>query len=131
MSNYLRNRPFMVISYTYVLAAGQKSQTKGFMETAQWEPVENMVIVDRVSSKQMQHAELVLDLLENKVVKCRDATLDHKTLFDTFVARHFDDVKGALATWVAKDPANLQAIQAFVARFKPAKEDTDEQGDSN
>lgn len=131
MSNYLRNRPFMIISYTYVLAAGQKSNTKGFMETAQWEPVENMVIVDRVTSKQMQHAELVLDLLENKVVKCRDASLDPKNLFDVFVARHFDEIKAALATWVAKDPANLQAIQTFVARFKPAKEDTNEQGDSN
>ena len=116
MSNYLRNRPFMVITYSYVLAPGQKSHTKGFMETAQWEPVEKMVIVDRVSAKQMQHSELVLDLFENKVVKCRDETIDHKKIFDIMVSRHFDEVKAALATWIARDPSNLEKVQAFIER---------------
>lgn len=131
MSNYLRNRPFMVVTYTYVLSAGQKSQARGFMETAQWEPVENMVIVDRVSTKQMQTAELVLDLLENKVLKCRDGSLNHKEVFDRFVARHFDDVKAALAGWITKDPANLQKVQAFVDSHKTNKEAGDVEGDSN
>lgn len=128
MSNYLRNRPFMVITYSYVLANGQKTNVPGFGKTAQWEPIENMVIVDRVSSNQLARAELVLDLLENKVVKCRDGEIDHKTVFDRFVARHFDDVKGALATWVAKDPSNLQKIQAFVDSFKPKEDKPNDEG---
>lgn len=118
MSKYLRNRPFMIISYSYVLAAGQKSNVKGFGETAQWEPIENMVISDSVSNKQMQKAELIIDLFENKVVKCRDNTLDHGELINTFVARHQDEVKGALAQWIKNDPANLSKVQAFVERYK-------------
>ena len=34
MSNYLRNRPFMVISYSYVLTNGQKPNTPGFGQKA-------------------------------------------------------------------------------------------------
>ena len=135
MSNYLRNRPFMVISYTYVLAAGQKSNTPGFNLTAQWDPVENMVISDRVSTKQMQHAELIIDLFENKVIKCRDGSLDHEKLIQTFVTRHYQEIKGALATWIQKDPTNLGRVQSFIESFKAKaeanKEATNDEGNSN
>jgi hypothetical protein len=112
----------MIISYTYVLAAGQKSQVKGFGETAQWEPIENMVIVDRVSNKQMRAAELIIDLFENKVVMCRDQELEHEKLINMFVSRHFDDVKAALTTWIQKDPMNLKKVQVFIDRFSTKKE---------
>lgn len=132
MSNYLRNRPFMIISYSYVLAAGQKSNTKNFGNEAQWEPIENMVISDRVSNKQMQAAELIIDLFENKVVKCRDASLDHDKLINTFVGRHQDEVKAALLQWVKNDPANLVKVQAFVERYKTQPEEAgDAEGNPN
>lgn len=117
MSNYLRNRPFMVVSYRYALAEDQKSQNKGFMETAEWAPVENMVIVDRIKQKQLNDAELILDLLENKVIKCRDNTLDHEKLFKVFVSRHYGEVKEALALWISKNPDNLAKVQDFVEKF--------------
>lgn len=122
MTAYLRNRPFMVISYNYVLAAGQKSNVKGFGATAQWEPIENMVICDSVNNKALQRAELVIDLFENKVVKCRDNTLDHAKLIETFVSRHYEEVKAALATWIQKDPANMSKVRDFVARFAKKEE---------
>jgi len=112
----------MVISYSYVLTQGQKSNAPGFGQKASWEPIENMVIVDRVSDKHMQNAELVLDLLELKVIKSRDGSLDSNQLFNTFVNRHFDDVKAALATWVAANPDNLQKVQAFVEAHAPKEE---------
>jgi len=83
-----------------------------------------MTIVDRISDKQMQSAELILDLLELKVIKTRDGSLDANQLFNTFVNRHFDDVKAALATWVASNPDNLQKVQAFVDQYKKAEEET-------
>jgi hypothetical protein len=83
MTDYLRNRPFMVITYRFVLEPGQTSHSKDFMKTAQWDPVENMVICDRISHKQMQSAELIIDLLNNKIIKCRDSDLDTTNLVDT------------------------------------------------
>lgn len=110
----MRNRPYMVISYNYVLKAGQKSQTKGFMETAEWEPVENMVIVDRLTNKLTNRAELILDLLGQKVVKCRDSSLDQVKLFDSFVERHYGEVKAALSKWIANNPENFNMVKDFV-----------------
>ena len=130
MSNYLRNRPFMIVSYTFALAGGQKSNVPGFMATAEWEPVENMAIVDRVSTKQLVSSELIIDLFENKVIKCADSELDHDKLIKVFVARHYGEIKAALAKWIANDPSNLEKVQAFVERFKTTEE-TDVEGDSN
>jgi len=118
MSKYLRGRPFMVVSYTYVLADGQKPNTPGFMETAEWEPVENMVIVDRVSSKQEAAAELILDLFESKVLKARNVDgAEREKLFNIFVSRHFVEVKAALAKWIANNPENLAKVQSFVESY--------------
>lgn len=123
--SYLRNRPFMVITYSYVLAAGQKSNAPGFGTTAEWEPIENMVICDRVSGKQMNNAELVIDILENKVVKTRDSSIDPNQLIQVFVKRHYDEIKRALGIWIQKDPVNnLSKVQDFIERFK-TKEDSD------
>lgn len=126
MSNYLRNRPFMVISYTYVLKAGQKSNTPGFGQQAEFEPVENMVIVDRVSSKQTRNAELILDLLEQKVILCRDDSLDKEKLFNVFVERHYEEVKAALATWVAQNSDNLEMMRNFLKAQVPVTTSNDE-----
>jgi hypothetical protein len=125
MSNYLRNRPFMVISYTYVLAGGQDSRAKNFGENAEWEPIENMVIVDRVSTKQMASAEMVIDLFENKVLKARgiDVAAEQEKLLNMFVSRYFDDVKAALTTWIQKDPMNLKKVQEFIDRFSAKTEE--------
>lgn len=112
--SYLRNRPFMVVSYSFVPKEGQNTRAKDFALHGEYDPIENMVIVDRISDKMMQTAEVILDLFESKVIKCRDGSLDPKQVFDKLVARHFDEVKAALATWIAKDANNLQKVQAFV-----------------
>jgi hypothetical protein len=121
----------MVITYTYVLAAGQKSNTPGFMESAQWEPIENMIICDRVSDRQLQHAELVIDIFENKVVKSRDASINDADLIQTFVSRHYNEIKSALATWIQKDPSNMDRVRTFVERFKTPQEAVDVESNIN
>ena len=126
MSKYLRGRPFMVVTYTYVLTDGQKTNVPGFGKTAEWAPVENMVIVDRVSAKQENAAELILDLFENKVIKASNVTGEEREkLFDIFVNRHFGEVKAALSQWIANDPANLEKVKAFVESRKAKEEVND------
>jgi len=128
MSKYLSGRPFMVISYSYVLAAGQKSNTPGFGATAEWDPIENMVIVDRVTNKQTQNAELILDLFESKVLKSRNVDSDEEKskLFNMFVSKYFEDVKAALVKWIAADSANLSKVQNFVDAHNAGKVEEDD-----
>lgn len=117
MSN-LRNRPFLVLSFTYTPAEGQNTRVKDFGKTAKWDPIENMVIIDRMTNKHLDRAELVIDLLEMKVIKCRDNSLNREDLMKVVVARYADDIKRSLANWIAKNPDNLEKVREFTEKFK-------------
>jgi hypothetical protein len=112
--SYLRNRPFLTLSYTYVPGKGQDTRQKDFRLTGEYDAVETMRIFDRISDKQMQKCDIILDLFENKFVKCPENDFDTKELFDKIVARYYNDVKEALGEWIKRDPANLERVQRFV-----------------
>lgn len=119
MSNYLRNRPFMVVTFTFVPKPGQNTSMKNFGELGQFDAIENMVIVDRVSSKNLTDSWLILDLFEQQVVKAREVPAeDHQRVFDAYVTKYQQEVKGALARWITQDPTNLQKVKDYVAKVE-------------
>ena len=130
--NYLRNRPFLIISFSFVPSAGQNTGAKDFGKSAEWDPIENVMIVDRVSNKLMISSELIIDLLEMKVVKCR-SDLNHSDLMQTFISRYSKEIKTALATWVAKNPDNLEKVRALTEKYGVANpiEQKEEDVESN
>ncbi len=117
MSNYLRNRPFMLISYAKVPAAGQNSQIKNFGKLGEWDAIENMKIVDRVSTRQLFETDIVIDILEQKVLKNRMGGSE-QTVYEAYIDRYNEDVKGALSGWIGTNPANLEILQKFLANVK-------------
>lgn len=118
MTNYLRNRPFLVISYTFVPKEGQNTSAPNFGQTAEYDAIENMVIVDRVNTKLMNRAYLVLDLFENKVIKNRESDIDPQKVFDFMCQRYRGEIKSSLLEWIKRDPLNRERVNAFVDRFK-------------
>lgn len=113
MSSYLRNRPFMVISYTRKPKVGVATQFKDWSGASEdaWDVTENMVVVDRVSDKMMQTADVIIDLLNNVTVKNRMGSVADATIIDGYVKRYYNDVKSAMAAWVADNSGNLDKIR--------------------
>lgn len=127
MYQRLNKRPFMLISFARV----PSKEIKG-----EFDAVENMQIVDSVSTKHLQYSDFVIDLLNQKVLKNRYGG-DEKTVYDAYVERYYEDVKGALSGWIAKNPQNLEILQRFLTNVESLEETTagednvPEQGDSN
>lgn len=125
--NQLRKRPFMLISFSRV-----PSKTN----PGEFDAIENMQIVDSVSTKHLQYSDFVIDLLNQTVVKNRHGG-DPKTIYDGYMERYYEDVKGALSGWIAKSPENLEILQRFLTNVKALEEtnageaNESEQGDSN
>lgn len=126
MTNYLRNRPFMVINYTFVPKAGQNTSAVNFGETAEYDPVESMVIVDRVDNKRLTRAYLVLDLFEGKVIKSREGDVDFSKIFHIMCERYKNEIKQALRDWVKRDPKNQERVNQFIETVKSLQEPKDE-----
>lgn len=129
--SYLRNRPFLIISYMFVPATGQNTSAKDFASKAEYNAVENMVIVDRVSDKHMVQADLIIDLFNQKIVKNRSLPGTAEELTNKFVARYADDVKAALATWIKLDPSNLDRVRNYVAEVQARTDAAKEAGEAN
>lgn len=113
MSPYLRNRPFMIITYIRRPTTGQATQIKGWSKANDdaWDITENMIIVDRVSQKHLETADVVIDLLNNSTVKNRLGDVMDSTIIDGYVKRYYNDVKSAMASWVADNSGNLEKIR--------------------
>lgn len=130
MADYLRHRPFMVVTHIQRPAKGVNTSKAGWSNAdTEWDVSENMVIVDRVKTNQMNMASVILDLLEGTVVKNRFG--DRNTeVFKAYFGRYQQEIIEALKTWGLKDPANRARLEQASAD-KAAKEGTDEQADSN
>ena len=115
-----RKRPYMLISYAKVPAKGQATQTKNFKNEGEWDAVENMKIVDSISSTNQAYSDVIIDLLNQKVVKNRIGG-DDKVIYDGYVKRYYDDIKGAMSAWIAQGPDNLKFLQDFLAEHEEAE----------
>jgi hypothetical protein len=115
MTDYLRNRPFMLITYSRTPLPGVKTQLKGWGQGGDevWDVNENMIIVDRVSDKHMRECDVILDLIHSRVVKCRIGDVQDSTIVTGYVDRYYNDVKTAMAKWVANDTANLDLVRTI------------------
>jgi hypothetical protein len=71
MSNYLRNRPFLVVEYIARPVAGSKTHIKDFAKSAEWDVTEKPSIVRNVSNRIITDAHVIIDLLRHKVIKNR------------------------------------------------------------
>lgn len=113
MSNYLRNRPFMIITYSRKPQTGQATQVAGWGagDEDAWDVTENMIIADRISDKQMQFADVIIDLLNNSIVKNRLGSVADSTLVDGYVARYMVDVKKAMTRWVEEKTGDVEKIR--------------------
>lgn len=125
MMDYLRNRPFLVI--THVQRPNKKIDTRkagwSTPET-EWDVSENMIVVDRIKMHQMNQASVILDLLHGKVVKNRFGENDI-AVFKAYFDRYQQDIVEALKTWGRKNPENHAALTAA------SEEGKDEQADLN
>lgn len=117
MSEYLRNRPFLVIKISQVPAPGQNTSSKDFGKTGQMVGQENIKLVDRVSPNDQTEADVILDILEQKVIKAREVPEEYQDkVLAGYIEKYQDKIRGYIEFWLTKDPKNLETLKAVVAR---------------
>ena len=125
--SYLRNRPFMIISYSRTPVAGTKTQVAGWAqdEDAAWDANENMVIVDRISNKQMTESDIIIDLLNSTIVKNRHGGSD-ATVVQGFVGRYRNEVKTAIARWIKDAGGSMEVVRELAGTTEEPTEAPEE-----
>lgn len=100
--NYLAKRPFLIITNHFKPARGAQTQQKGWSEKSGWEVHEEVVVVDRVTTKHQNYATAIIDVMEAKVIKngfqesTRDEILQH------FMTKYKAQLTEAIDIWMSK-----------------------------
>lgn len=130
MTKYLRNRPFLVISYTRIPNKGSRTHVKGWSQENEdaWEVIENAVVVDRVSDNMLSGADYVIDLLDRTLIKNRLGGSD-ETVAKAYMERYAHDIKEAVTRWVKVNSGNTEAVHRIAQDLGitlPSKEEKKE-----
>ena len=78
---------------------------------------ENIKLVDRVSPNDQTEADVILDILEQKVIKAREVPEEYQDkVLAGYIEKYQDKIRGYIEFWLTKDPKNLETLKAVVAR---------------
>lgn len=111
---YLRNRPFLIVKELARPAASAKTGKKGWMdEPGQLDRFEQPSIVDRVSSKHMVEAAIIIDLLNRKMVKNRYASAASPEQFlEYYLEKYAEQITEGLQIWARRSALEVASKAA-------------------
>jgi hypothetical protein len=103
--NYLRNRPFLTITLIQTPRSGAKTEVKGWSkQDTNWEVLENPVVVDRINDKQLLNSNIIIDLLNKKIVKNGFSTNSDTDVLEHYFKKYATQIEETLQEWNRLNP---------------------------
>ena len=110
---YLRGRPFLVINVIHSAAKGTRTERKGWHLTAEnWQSNDAPSIVDRVSKKILENATVIIDLVNNKLIKNRYQDNSSEEILKHFTDKYPNEIAQVIAHWKATQPVVETPVEA-------------------
>lgn len=107
MSNkmdYLRFRPFLVIDLYNSPADHVKTHMKGWTGLPKnWMSRENPYVVDRINTKHMKQATVIIDLMNKKLIKNRFSGTPGDEVIAHYQSRYSTQIAEAMDIWRARE----------------------------
>jgi hypothetical protein len=100
--NYLAKRPFLIITNHFKPARGAQTQQKGWADKSGWEVHEEVVVVDRVTTRHQNYATAIIDVMEAKVIKNGFAESSRDEILQHFMTKYKAQLTEAIDIWMSK-----------------------------
>lgn len=97
---YLSKRPFLIITNRYLPAAGSKTQLKDWTEKSGWTVHEEMMVVDRVTANHTSMANVIIDVLEAKVIKNSFVESNDDDTLNHYMTKYKPQLTQAISVWM-------------------------------
>jgi hypothetical protein len=109
---YLRNRPFLLVSLIRRPAKGVHTNQKGYTEvTGNLTTFEQPSLVDRVNDIHLRTSNVIIDVLNGKIVKNSFQTPDDEVVHH-YLEKYREQVTEAMDVWLSHVAAKQAAKQA-------------------
>ena len=119
--DYLRNRPFFLMRQTTSPNAGVNTGVKGWMNSPNSTTTyESISIVDSVSKKHMIDSTLIIDVMNQTIVKSTYGYDDEKSVVFHYLDKYKSQISEAVTVWMEKlaKTADKTKLQELLAGFE-------------
>jgi hypothetical protein len=99
--DYLRYRPFLVVELFIGPAAGVRTNKKGWNKNIDNVNITELPsVVNRISDKIMRRATIIIDILQNKIVKNREAGDHDDEVLEFYKQKYSDTITSVKRSWL-------------------------------
>ena len=100
-SKYNRGRPFLVINRSLSPSKGENTSSTNWGKTAKWQVDEEIIIVDRVTDNHMIQATVIIDILQQIMVKNRySAETNNEIVLKHYMETYKEHITDGIRTWM-------------------------------
>lgn len=137
MSNYLRNRPFLLVKQSVKPVKGAPTNVKGWMDNEDNFVINELVsIVDAVRDKHRIESTLIIDIMKQEIIK-NNIDKDHNPeVLAHYMKKYNAQITEGTQIWMQKMNANNdmdkveQMLNAFGIDMPTAKVETSNDADN-
>ena len=109
---YLRNRPFLLVDVIQRPAKGVRTEKKGWQDvTGNLVNHEQPSLVDRVSAVHLRSANVIIDVINGKIVKNSFNTPDQEVVAH-YLGKYRPQVTEAMDIWLTRTAQTMAPIPA-------------------
>jgi hypothetical protein len=94
--DYLRGRPFLVVTFYHQPRDGARTGRKGWANASTLRPVEHPEVLTRIGAKTLRCATVIIDILRDRVIKNR--LRDNAIAFDDEVLARYKSEYATMIT---------------------------------
>lgn len=103
MKDYLRNRPFLCVTFSYVPSSTANTSVKGWMnEPGAMKVLNKVTIVDRVNSKAETASSIIIDIIDSKCIK-NTTQAPNEEVMEKYLSEYSEDIVKALGVWAESE----------------------------
>ena len=113
MADYLRNRPFLTVSFIERAAPGVSTRTKGWRdEPGAIQTFEKVSFLDRINS--IHNYGVIIDVINSAVIR-NTTKLNESEIMASYLGKYKAEVTQSLTIWAQREARDLVAKEGLEA----------------
>ncbi len=117
---HLSKRPFLIINTRFLPGPKAATQVKNWAADSGWNVLEEVVIVDRINNRHQTYATLILDVLEDKVIKNGFHQSTDEDAKKHYLEKYKDKLEQAIEVWATNQARKQVHEQIKLAKAQQA-----------
>lgn len=94
--------PYLIATYSKTPVQGQNTSIKDWGKSGKWAVKETVYFEDKIKTKHMTEAHVIIDLINMKIIKSRFDDDSEEETIDYYLSKYSSRIQQAIYKWIKK-----------------------------